>query len=623
MVIKKREARHLLALLKSRRLKIDPAKANRMDFVLLEAAGLVRYPLPAEVELTYGGERIARALESLIDRGAIEEVESWDEHFRWIGSEILAMMVSSRRSDHVSALSLEPLLKRGLLHRGRSRERGRELWSLNREAVEILESFEGMEPRIVIDSELAQALLTSPAGPTESGHLPFDDRTRERLEAMRLIAYSVPDGEITLFTGLGEAVIEVLRHGAIATEADGEVIDPLHLDLLAEHYDGEELEDSARVELEMMGYLNDDGSLTPAGEAAMELRAMLKNRIETRLFSFALPQEHLETLLTIGALQRATLSAIRDELVDRKVKEFEELMERYGRRLDEMPLKKRQILDSFMKTKEKASWFGNHFDLHTYLYALEALDLVENIADREGNGVYRLTRHGEEVRDELGRRNAPVSSAAVKTLKLGRRYFSVPNREWVATARTQKLLGEFGPGVSGEFYRDLSERIERKPFLTRYEMEIFKSIPAAGMSLSDLLEAMGDEHEMRMAEEALDLLEARGLIEILADGNIVETEAGRLMDSALSGVPDGFGAPVNPTIYRVVKAVAETGTLYEKEKKIRLLPKHRKEAIRRSGLDPERFEKGWIAAREARFLGKSGVNEAGIDLLKAVEAMNP
>jgi hypothetical protein len=88
-------------------------------------------------------------------------------------------------------------------------------------------------------------------------------------------------------------------------------------------------------------------------------------------------------------------------------------------------------------------------------------------------------------------------------------------------------------------------------------------------------------------------------------------------------VPKSFGHPINPLIYRVLKALSEVGTLFVKERRIRILPKKLKEAVKRSGLPPQVFDETLTAARHAGLVGKNTITEAGLLVLEAVEKMNP
>lgn len=632
MVIRKEHAQALLQLFAQREEGtpyMDTTALSDPVIYELEVQALVRMYSPIRVGLTYLGGELALVLQELVETKRLPAPDAWKDGWRWLGSEIIAMLDAAWRSGRVGPLAVPALMERGLAEEIHEEDTGKRYIGLSDAGRRVWEIYQALEPKLEISAALADIIRKVPVGPAPADHLPTGSHEEHLLEGMRLIAYSVPNSDIYAFTALGQAVKKTLELGGFATE--GDVLTDDLLWVLVDVADGRDVSPTAKTTLQALGYLGPDDALLPAGEWALEVFRLWRGEARREVWTIAITQEEAEILKTVHALwekaqnnpeERPTFKNLRAELIDRKVKQYKALVERYGRKLDEMPKKFQTIAKRFMEAKDLARWYDDNFDLRASLYSLESFQLLESVVDEAGKEVFRLTEYGEKVREDQEIQERDISSTAVKSITMTRKTFSAPNLEWWQQAREAGLVGTAEPTRSGYLYATLAETIYRIPHLTKFELAVLHRIPARGMSVDEVFKAF-EKEDPRRIEWALEKLEARHLIDILPDGNIVETEAGRKLDEALAGMPEGFGHPINPIIYRVLKALREVGTLYVKEKRVRILPRNIKEAWKRSGLAKEVFDNALEAARAGELVGRNSLNKAGLLVLEAVEEMNP
>jgi hypothetical protein len=648
MVIRKEHAiilEKMLANEDAGLLATDLSQLNSDTVHELDLMGLIRFETPVKLVLTYTGRGLANVLRELyslgpqvtsedenattsniviLEKRGLSKPEEWDPEFRFIGSEIIAMLDAAYRADNVGPLGIKPLMERGLAVKVKDKETKKEFYTLSEQGKAILEIY-AVSPQLIIDSDLANVIRGLPVGPAPSSEIKLSVPNSKLLESMRLIAYSVPNGEVFAFTALGQAVKKTLTLGGFG---EGTVLSLDILRAIADWYDEKKITDIALETLQSLGYIDSDGNLLPAGEWALEVYRLVKDGPRKEIWSFDIEEGEMMALRAIKALwekakinkhERPTLENLKKEMIDRRIAQYKDLLERYGRKIKEMPKKYQEIAKAFEDAKDLASWYEGYFDLRADLHSMEGFQLIRSTVDDEGKEVFEITEWGEKV---LERKVEEVSSDSVKAITITRKTFSSPNIEWFNKAKEEGLVGSFEPTKNGYFFANLAEHIERLPLLTKFEREVFSLIPEKGVTVEEVVNKLKDRYEEDRIRFALEKLEARHLIEILPDGNVIETEAGVLMDKALSGVPTGLGFPVNPLLVRVLMALREVGTLYVKERKVRILPKNIKEALKISGLSKEAFQDALELARAAGFIGETSINEQGLLLLDAVEKMS-
>ncbi len=508
---------------------------------------------------------------------------------------------------------------------------------LNEYAERVWEVYRGAHPKLVIDRELYEYIRKIPEGPSPIRNLLKEARYAELLESMRLIALSVPEREIYTFTGLGQAVKKVVEYSAPSRNV---VLSEDIMVLIARYMDEgwESLNDAERELLEALAYVSGDGELLPAGEFALEAYNLWKGREFRPVRTISIDILDAEILKTLDSLWKKheqnpdllpTVDEVINELFYRPIKQYKHLLSYYGRRIyqDIGYHKKKEIEKKFSEVKTVEELFKSFYErggkwkdkmkevVLQSLYSLESFDLAYSSTEK-GKEVYRLTEHGRAVLRDMYRRGfRDIPSEAVKSITVSYGEFIAPNVKWYDEALKRNLVSVAGPTESGRFYADLSYRIVRKPHVTKFELQVLKAVPEQGFFLKDVYNVF-DEIWHEEITYALNKLEARGYLNVLPDEGIVLTDKGRKIKRALAGVPDSMINPLTPVMVRLLKALAEVGTLYVKERKIRILPKNIKEAIKRSGLEPELFRKTMILARAAGLVGQNTLTEAGILVLQ-------
>ncbi len=650
MVIRKEHALQLAKLLQDQQERKPFTVITEADLSVyreLESAGLVRQQNPLQFVLTTAGMGIATVLQQLCAQGPtvhaeepeeedyhIEEAyglsdpEQWETDWRWIGSEIIALLDAADRAGQIGPQGIQPLLQRGLGARVWDRKRKKRYYRLTAAGEQVLQLYRLIEPPLNIDAQLADFIRQHPVGPADSAQLSLGSHEEHLLEGMRLIAYSVPDSSVYAFTGLGQAVKQALSLGGFGS---GPILSVDIMISLSNYVDGQPLDAAAIATLQELGYIDSEGRVLPAGEWVLEVYRLWHGSVRQQVWSFAIEQPEIELLKVIRGLwtkaeqnleELPTFQRIRREMIDRKVKEYKALLARYGRKIKEMPERYQKIAAQFQEAKDLAKWYDDNFMLRAELHSLESFQLIRSEDHSGGKEVFRVTAFGDKVLEDQMKKERTISSMAVKAITMTRKTFSAPGYEWWQRAKEEGLIGTAEPTRSGYFYAWLAERIERLPFLTKFGLQVFKAIPKQGITVEEVFETFSG-YSREQVQWVLEKLEARHLIEILPDGNLVETEAGELLDRAISGVPSGVGEPVTPLMIRLLRALRHVGTLYVKERKVRVLPRNIREAMRYSGLAPEQFEKVLAVARAAGFVGQNTINESGLLLLEAAEAMSP
>lgn len=621
----------------------------------LELQGLLLLEVPRAYRLTDAGREALGILEAMRKAAGQAQgpytphphplplqFEELKNDWRFLGSDILAALYAAQqKKGRVGPLTAQVLSARGLTESVHDTLEKRSFIRLNQHGEAWIDFANRSRPRLEITGDLANSMRRMHPGYTGRPDITMPDEQIPLLEVMDLLTWSVPERTIYALTELGRAVYEaLLKEGYAPLDA---VLDEPTLEVLVllANQGSEALTSEQLLNLQTLGYVELDGTVSAAGQAAMRAYSLLvaprfsEGESPEQIHTFAITEPEIELLAAVKQLTepanspqlQADKKTLHRVLVDRMVKRYQELVGRYGRTLEERLSKKRKAVALLEQLKDHDEWFNTFWDLDELLVSLEAFDLLRTEVE-ETKTVYRLTPNGHKILAEQQGSSRDITATAVKVLTTAVTRFHAPADSWVEQAREEGLIGTGGVSKLGRFYADLAEHCVRIPALTREEAEVLVNLPETVRETGSshrLASTSTAKNQSSLDEEkqdwALEKLEARGLIERLVDGQVMRTEAGQLLAKAVSGAMQ-LGHPVTPAIIRLLAAIRQVGTLYVKEQKVRMMPHNWAEVERLTGLGPQEFKEAVHIARMGHYIGEANITEAGLDLLTVLELLN-
>ena len=619
MILTRRHLNLVMKLYERSRQLIEPLEVLSDDadidyFVQLRYMGLVRRE-GDYYHLTYPGVLIAEAWEEARIMGKLPDTSGWSDSYRWIGSMILNMLhVAHKARGKVNHIMGPVLEERGLAANG----------SLTTLGEKVYEAFLEAQPDFEVAPQMQELIKKIPAGPSPKRNLVLskvEGGIVLDMEAQRLIAFSAPAGEYYALTGLGQQLQAALKTGAFV-----KTITTDYLDAVRAIEKGQPVEDELKVNLVAQGVITEEGRLLPAGKHLLMAAGIYYGETEIAPLSIDIDEVELEVLHAMEVVESKyqsnpeeipTKERIRREVVERKVQEAQRMLEKYGRRLKELPEIKQRLLQDFQELKSIQEWFDKYYDFDTALFGLEGYGLIAPRLSEEGKQYYVITASGRAVLEEQRQRLREIPAEGVKAITLSRLHIFAPDGRWMKKAEEAGLI-QNAPTPAGRFYVQLAYQ-NKTINLSAYGLQVLQKIPyTVGIYYDDLKEALPQFSEAQLIQ-LIEKLDARALVYMYPNDMVMLTRPGRLVKRATSALGGHFKYPVNPNVINVLEKLKEVGSLYVKERKVRILPENWKKALKLLQMDEQSFMDTLEMLHHAHYVSKTGITEAGLLLLEANE----